>query len=92
MGQFGFLCVPLRLGGEFSLKTAEPQNRRERRDSQRVETDPLPARPILLTIPSFLGYKARAMFSTDRGHHGYWHHHHHSGGGPAIVLHALNEN
>jgi len=44
---------------------------------------------ILLTSDSFLGYKARAMFSTDRGHHGYWHHHHHTGGGPAIVLNAL---
>ncbi len=30
-----------------------------------------------LTIAALLGYKARAMFSTDRGHHGYWHHHHH---------------
>jgi len=24
------------------------------------------------------------MFSTDRGHHAYWHHHH-TGGGLAIV-------
>ena len=46
-----------------------------------------------LTRALLLGYKARAMFSTSRGHHGYWHHHHHSGGGPAIVLHALtNKN
>ncbi len=47
VGQFGFLCVPLRLGGEFSLKTAEPQRRRERRDSQRVETDPLPSTAVM---------------------------------------------
>jgi len=38
---------------------------------------------------SVVRYKARAMFSTVRHHHGYWHHRH-SGGGPAIVLHALN--
>jgi len=30
------------------------------------------------------------MFSTDRGHHAYWHHHH-TGGGPAIVFAALTE-
>ena len=41
-----------------------------------------------LTTILRLGYKARAMFRIDRGHHGYWHHHH-SGGGPAIVLQAL---
>ncbi|HEX2270394.1 MAG TPA: hypothetical protein VHH35_12695 [Pyrinomonadaceae bacterium] len=40
-------------------------------------------------MATLLGYKAGTMFSTDRGHHGYWHHHHHSGGGPAIVLYAL---
>jgi hypothetical protein len=43
-----------------------------------------------LTIAQLLGYKAGTMFSTDRGHHGYWHHHH-SGGGPAIVLYALTK-
>ena len=41
----------------------------------------------LTTVPR-LGYKARAMFRTDRSHHGYWHHHH-TGGGLAIVLQAL---
>jgi len=30
------------------------------------------------------------MFSTDRGHHTYWHHHH-TGGGLAIVFAALTE-
>jgi hypothetical protein len=30
------------------------------------------------------------MFSTDRGHHAYWHHHH-TGGGLAIVFAALTE-
>jgi len=30
------------------------------------------------------------MFSTDRGHHSYWHHHH-TGGGLAIVFAALTE-
>jgi len=30
------------------------------------------------------------MFSTDRGHHAYWHHHH-TGGGLAIVFAALKE-
>jgi hypothetical protein len=30
------------------------------------------------------------MFSTDRGHHLYWHHHH-TGGGLAIVFAALTE-
>jgi hypothetical protein len=30
------------------------------------------------------------MFSTDRGHHAYWHHHH-TGGGLTIVFAALTE-
>jgi len=30
------------------------------------------------------------MFTTDRGHHAYWHHHH-IGGGLAIVFAALTE-
>jgi hypothetical protein len=30
------------------------------------------------------------MFTTDRGHHAYWHHHH-TGGGQAIVFAALTE-
>jgi hypothetical protein len=30
------------------------------------------------------------MFTTDRGHHAYWHHHH-TGGGLAIVFAALTE-
>jgi len=30
------------------------------------------------------------MFSTEHGHHGYWHHHH-TGGGLAIVFAALTE-
>jgi hypothetical protein len=30
------------------------------------------------------------MFTTDRGHHAYWHHHH-TGGGLAIVFGALTE-
>jgi len=30
------------------------------------------------------------MFTTDRGHHAYWHHHH-NGGGLAIVFAALTE-
>jgi hypothetical protein len=30
------------------------------------------------------------MFTSDRGHHAYWHHHH-TGGGLAIVFAALTE-
>ncbi|HYV13259.1 MAG TPA: hypothetical protein VE980_20305 [Pyrinomonadaceae bacterium] len=43
-----------------------------------------------MTIASALGYKPNTMFTTDRGHHAYWHHHH-TGGGLAIVFAALTE-